>query len=663
MELPTSHANGTFSSTFRLLLTVFVLFSLFSEVLGAVPRRLAPISNVAPRYSIKRASSQILPETCALRFWSKKIQPFCERDTLSSFAPAAPAAVPIPLVDFQVHTPVRVKGEFLASQDGNNPERRDEVVQHLPMTPELNPRQKTECTQLLMNHSFAISFGMPFVGNYTPPSCSWTHVLFNLSMVSSGVQFDRLALLFLGDTEVFRTSTAEPNPTGIFFEYIKDMTRYRQLLMQPQKIIFDLGNLISDQFTGDFNATMFATFYTPKDIIPPDPADIILPISAHQAVNNQPSQFTIPDNGPAISNLTFPKNTIRAVASLIATGNANEEFYYGNVPSEFTNTFADNPEEEFFGFSPFREIQIVIDGTVAGVAWPYIVVYTGGIVPSFWRPIVSIGAFDLPEYDIDISPFLPLLLDGAAHEFEIRVMSADNNALNTGLGSNWLVSGRVFVWLDEEQDWVTTGSMTSSSAPDPIIDIEPMLVQNTNGTNVSLAVTTTASRELGFAGVINTSSGAREVSWNQSLAYTSFTNITEDGNLQFLSTKTSGSDASLGFGGRSYNYPFVMDVLFIPLNGSQFNLSASVLQGIHVTGEPFYTQGLTAKENAGSLDATLTSDALWNSNVGGDGTTHVDWEFEAPLMNSEGVESYTRNVTATNSLVVADFQKINGVVL
>lgn len=51
--------------------------------------------------------------------------------------------------------------------------------------------------------------------------------------------------MFLNDTEVWRTSTAEPKPTpGIVWTYFKDMTQYLSLWRTPQKLIFDLGNLI-----------------------------------------------------------------------------------------------------------------------------------------------------------------------------------------------------------------------------------------------------------------------------------------------------------------------------------------------------------------------------------------------------------------------------------
>lgn len=70
----------------------------------------------------------------------------------------------------------------------------------------------------------------------------------NFTVTSAGRQFDRLALMFFNDTEVWRTSTAEPKPEpGIAWTYWKDMTPYLSLWKSPQKLIFDLGNLIGER--------------------------------------------------------------------------------------------------------------------------------------------------------------------------------------------------------------------------------------------------------------------------------------------------------------------------------------------------------------------------------------------------------------------------------
>lgn len=104
------------------------------------------------------------------------------------------------------------------------------------------------------------------------------------------------------------------------------------------------------------------------------------------------------------------------------------------------------------GYSPFREVQLFIDGSLAGVVWPFPVIFTGGVVPGFWRPIVGIDAFDLKEDEIDVTPWLPLLCDGRAHSFSIVVSGLNRTANGTNVlaettDSYWLVTGKVRSFL------------------------------------------------------------------------------------------------------------------------------------------------------------------------------------------------------------------------
>lgn len=55
-----------------------------------------------------------------------------------------------------------------------------------------------------------------------------------------------VTLRYFGDTEVFRTSTEEPNRRGISYTFMKDMSQYMALWKQPQKVIFDLPNTLTD---------------------------------------------------------------------------------------------------------------------------------------------------------------------------------------------------------------------------------------------------------------------------------------------------------------------------------------------------------------------------------------------------------------------------------
>lgn len=55
---------------------------------------------------------------------------------------------------------------------------------------------------------------------------------------------------------------------------------------------------------------------------------------------------------------------------------------YFNVPDKY---LGDLPDGTTYGKGSFREVRLLVDGKLAGVAFPYPVIYTGGFVPAAWR--------------------------------------------------------------------------------------------------------------------------------------------------------------------------------------------------------------------------------------------------------------------------------------
>jgi hypothetical protein len=252
--------------------------------------------------------------------------------------------------------------------------------------------------------------------------------------------------MYFGDTEVWRTSTAEPTTDGVGWTYIKDMTEFMYFWESPQKIIFDLGNIVDSTYTGIYNTTLTATFFTTQNTV--EPADLIIPISARNGAADAASVFMVPDDN-ATNTISFPRNVNRAVFSVSACGQATEEFWWSNVLQSDIDTF-DPVDGTLYGFSPWREVQVLIDGQLAGVQWPFPVIFTGGVVPALWQPIVGIDAFDLREHEIDITPWLPVLCNGQEHTFEIRVAGIlddgkGNGVITESVGSSWYVTGKIFV--------------------------------------------------------------------------------------------------------------------------------------------------------------------------------------------------------------------------
>jgi hypothetical protein len=101
------------------------------------------------------------------------------------------------------------------------------------------------------------------------------------------------------------------------------MSEFMYFWNSPQKLIFDLGNLIDSTYTGAFNTTLTATFFTSQETV--EPAALIIPISARNGAASAASLFTLPSNN-ATNTISFPRNTNRAVFSVSACGQSTEEF-------------------------------------------------------------------------------------------------------------------------------------------------------------------------------------------------------------------------------------------------------------------------------------------------------------------------------------------------
>lgn len=516
------------------------------------------------------------------------------------------------------------------------------------------------------------------LGHYTPPPCDFNRVTINFTVTSQGRQFDRLALLYLGDVEVFRTSTAEPTRDGIVWTYIKEMYHYGPLWKKEQKIIFDLGNLVNEIYTGTFNTTLTATFYTASDT--PAIADIILPISAQRSSEGQGSAFSVPSQHAIIVH-EFPLNVEKAVVSLAACGQDREEFWYTNVLSSRTETFG-HKAGPLNGYSPFREVQLLIDGQLAGVSWPFPVIFTGGIVPGLWRPIVGIDAFDLREHEIDITPFVPLLCDGNPHVFQIQVVGlkedgVDHATLSETVGSSWVVSGKIFLFLNKEGHHTTGFAPILSTAP-PVVEISSRITTNPHdNANETLVVNTEVNRHIFITNVIATPTGYRESWWRQVLFFSNFNKFTGQGSVQFTSQSTIGLDESKSDYTSHYTYPLTIHSSF-SVDEKHVQIDATLSRGLDFTdvGPSVFPPGYRSLNRSSSLPPPDSHKRIPNysgghlsTTQGGHaryfasknqsysfGTTQQDFSYKGLRAENPEIldDLYTRRVLAVNSTVRED---------
>lgn len=480
------------------------------------------------------------------------------------------------------------------------------------------------------------------------PSILTQRPLQNFTVVSEGKQYDRLALMYLNDTEVWRTSTAEPKSApGIRWTYLKDMTPYLALWNAPQELIFDLGNLVNDVYTGSFNTTLTATFFLDDDVAvaTAPPADLIIPISKRLSASDGVSQFTLPADNATNTIAAFPRNAHRAVFSVSANGQSNEEFWWSNVPNSSVDAFA-TTAGAFPGYSPWREVQVYIDDQLAGVQWPFPVVFTGGVVPSLHRPVVGPDAFDLKEHEIDITPWLGVLSDGNSHTFSIYVAGLvdddDDGAtvVTQTVGSSWYVTGKIFVWLDDDADSITAGTLPTVEAGPPSITVTQALTQNANGTaNQTLTYDTYVSRSYTVSAQVTSQNRSGTVSWTQRLTYSNKGYVWDQGYAQLNDFLISGSDeataAASPYYKTEYEYPLWCNTSYSTSAEGNLTLYGQLVQGqqVYVEGAAVFPDGLEA------FSSGIPSQADTNSS------------YTGSLVNTtkDGEAYYFRYADGTNS--------------
>jgi hypothetical protein len=183
----------------------------------------------------------------------------------------------------------------------------------------------------------------------------------------------------------------------------------------------------------------------------PIAADYVVSLSDPTQHNDAWSAMAIRGNQTMSMTVSLPFNdAIRAHIDLYASGHGCEEFWYTNPPDSISKLYG------MCGGGSAREIQLSIDGKVAGVQPPFPVVYTGGINPLLWRPQTGIYSFNIPPYFFDITPLLVNLNDGKDHEIKVEIIGNSENGEwnvdpvfvayrdpNSKLGPNRMIRGTI----------------------------------------------------------------------------------------------------------------------------------------------------------------------------------------------------------------------------
>ncbi|KAA8539548.1 hypothetical protein F0562_026240 [Nyssa sinensis] len=348
--------------------------------------------------------------------------------------------------------------------------------------------------------------------------------------------------VWLGGAEILRTSTAtRPTKDGIFWKVRKDVKRAPLSGVAKSSVMMyrEAIDSVSKQ-TNSLN--LYET-----------PADLIIPISG---TRNEGFWFRIQSVSDVHSmGIQIPRNTWKAVLEVYVSFHGNDEFWYSNPPDSYLRMNNLTTER---GNGAYREVFVTIDGNFVGSVIPFPVIFTGGMNPLFWEPVVAIGAFNLPSYDFELTPFLGLLLNGKNHIFGLGV---------TDSIPFWLVDANLHLWLDREGSSAVEAKTVETHTPAGSIERLSIFKQ----LDGSFKIITT--RKSKFLGWVISSRGNLTTHFLHKFKFSSSIKFKNNGTLtmvkQKLKTRTrlkvlsqmGGSITKATFKG---NYPLKISTLTLP---------------------------------------------------------------------------------------------------
>ncbi|XP_058095564.1 peptide-N4-(N-acetyl-beta-glucosaminyl)asparagine amidase A [Magnolia sinica] len=546
----------------------------------------------------------------------------------------------------------KTKSLLLESQDIPKQQSSESPTIFFQVTKPISvPPNSKPCTSLILQHSFASTYTKPPVtASYIPPSnCpfqSFSKITLVWSAYCKGRQFDRIFGVWLGGVELLRSCTAEPRATGIIWTVEKDITRYSSLLKHPQKLAVYLGNLVDSTYTGVYHVNVTFRFYPEEESKPNwansglgfgSPADLVLPISRNLPLNDGLWFLIENSTDVQVKEFKVPRNTYRAVLEVFVSFHSSDEFWYSNPPNEYIEA---NNLTGVGGNGAFREVVVSLDGKVVGAVWPFTVIYTGGVNPLLWRPITGIGSFDLPTYDIEITPFLGKILDGKRHKFGFSV---------TDCLSVWYVDANLHLWMDGNS--VKTNGELIKYKAEPF---KPSLVSHFKGLNGSFV--TTASRSISSTGWVKSSRGKITTHSFQGFDYKNFMVFGDDGNMQVVDQTIDASHGVYAKHRHSDSYSIQVFQRF-PLylytntadqgNGSYSsfaNISFGFFENQYLEMGPDFSFSFLSNKQDGQGVMIVKGNLV----VSGLGSTQQVYEYHS----SEGC--YFRNVSSSNYTILHD---------
>ncbi|HEV2400925.1 MAG TPA: peptide-N4-asparagine amidase [Candidatus Sulfotelmatobacter sp.] len=467
----------------------------------------------------------------------------------------------------------------------------------------------TPCVVQILNNAEFDNFN-PVSFSYAPPAdCPgpWAKVVFTADInVTAGIQYDRTANFWLGPTNIYFGTTAEPSPSlGPSWHVESDLTDYTPLFMTSQQGTADIGNLVNSTYTGIIFATSSLEFYP---LAPGQTA----PVTANQvySLSAGPTGGTVAlssTSSTLAGTFTLPTNIQNAYLDVYAQSQYQDEFWYTCVPNDVSN--------ELFscGNTAFRETEITIDGSPAGVAPIFPWIFTGGIDPYLWFPLPGVQTLNFTPYRVDLTPFAATLSNGQPHTISLSVFNSDNY---------FSATASLLVYQDLGSTSVT-GALTKdtlTSAPNPVVT-ENLKVGNT----ITGTVKVVSNRNFTLSGYVNTSHGKVTTTISQSVNFRNSQNfnitntkyvqdINQSSTVNSTTTVSTKGQPTLTYT-RNLQFPLNFDISQVTQSNGDIAQTSTSWQTYNVqntTKQDGLQMYLGLLTNAVSSQDTLTFDSSFN---------------------------------------------------
>lgn len=362
---------------------------------------------------------------------------------------------------------------------------RDAVIDVAPLV--ARPTSRSCVVELFARREFLGEAAHPIA--FVPPTdCPgpWARIVIeNAFDVTAGRQYDRSARLTIAGINLYTGTTMEPREGfAPRWSVERDVTDYAAIFTRPAA-----GEAVLQNFTDAQHVSQIAwgsrlVFYQADDANPAAvTADIVTPLADRtaQLSKSQPS---------VERTVTWPRNVERMVIDVLVMPQRSDEMWQRCVPEAALP--AEARDGEPCGM-PFRESEVRIDGTLAGLAPVFPWIYTGGMGAWNWTVVPGIGALDLRPYRVDLTPFAAVMNDGRPHRIELTARGAQDYMAATATLLAWRDAGKA----------VVTGAVTRNTLRPTVLALKGSFL----GAKAGGALEVMARRAGGATGYVDGSRG------------------------------------------------------------------------------------------------------------------------------------------------------------